>query len=83
MSFASLRRVLTEELPEADAARVIRRLTLELAGLRISIPAAPRLTDDEIYRALRASGWNVAQAAKRLDVHRSAIYRRLQARQRR
>ncbi|TCT20272.1 helix-turn-helix domain-containing protein [Thiobaca trueperi] len=80
--FQHFTKILREEVPGEIAETVIRRITAELAGAKIAIPPPPRLTDHDILEALRDCGWHIAEAAKRLELHPSALYRRLENQQR-
>lgn len=81
--FQQFIKILREEAPAEVAEVVIRRITAELAGLKIAIPPAPRLTDHDVLAALRDCGWHIAEAAKRLELHPSALHKRLENNQRR
>lgn len=75
------------ETSELELFEELRRMTDELRGLEAE-PAGPRaaerirpLREEErmvLERALRLTGWNVQEAARRLGIGRATIYRKIE-----
>ena len=65
-------------MPEADPPQAQART--ELSSPATPLPLNVKAAEEElIQRALKESGGNVSEAAKRLGMHRSRLYRRLRS----
>ncbi len=73
MSWADLLTLITEEVGQDAADRIEQRARKELAGVRLTIAARPTVTQPKLDQ----SPGKPRQAAKRIGVHPSTVYRRL------
>lgn len=74
MSWSDLLRLITEEVGSDAALRIEERARQEMGGTRLTISVTPVVTPDKINRT--APG-KPREAAKRIGVHYSTVYRRL------
>ena len=77
MSWPELLAVLVEAVGQASADRVASLLRARLGGCRVTIPRKRRVTCEEVEQA--APG-KPQEAARRLGVHPSTVYRLLKRR---
>ena len=73
MSWAALLTLIAEEVGQDAADRIEQRARKELAGVRLTIAARPTVTQKKID----ADPGKPREAAKRIGVHYSTVYRRL------
>ena len=77
MSWPELLAVLVEAVGQTEADRAASLLRARLGGCRVTIPSKRRVTCEEVERA--APG-KPQEAARRLGVHPSTVYRLLSRR---
>lgn len=77
MSWPELVAILAEAVGQASADRVASLLRARLGGCRVTIPSKRRVTCEEVERA--APG-KPQEAARKLGVHPSTVYRTLKRR---
>ena len=74
MSWTDLVVLITDEVGDDAAARIEERARREMGGTRLTISRKPVVTNAKIDRA---GPGKPRQAAKRIGVHYSTVYRRL------
>ena len=77
MSWPELLAVLVEAVGQTEADRVASVIRFRLGGTRISIPSKRRVTCEQ---AEQAAPGKPQEAARKLGVHPSTVYRLLQRR---
>jgi len=76
----TLLRLVADEAGDEAAERIAARARAELGGVQLSIPRRPTVTVADAHRAVREAKGDVDRAARRLNLSRSSVYRRLQRR---
>ena len=81
MTWRAMIEIFRRELDGATAKKLGDTIKQELGGKRLTVPGRidrPQLTESVVRSTLRDADWDVDEAAKKLGVHRTTIYRWLQ-----